>query len=474
MNNIKKFFLPEARMGRSGAKRLFAALLLGALLCACGGGGDATTSVQGSPSAPVTQGPGGATAPGDTGATTGDAGGSTGSTAGGGDGDGGGTPDSSGVAAGTGSGGTGGSGDAGSGTGSGGTGVNAGTAVGSVDGFGSVIVNGSRFDTTTASFDLEDINALAFGHVVRIDGSVNAARAIGVATVVHAAQELQGTVQAVQPGAATFTVLGQLVSVSTSTVFDGLNAVSDLAAGDSVQVSGLPFQAGQLLATRIAKRAGVFTNLVVTGQVTSADVAAKTVQVGALSVSYMGGTTIDGAVSTTLKTGAYVRVNGTMGANGALSAARIRPWQVAPADQVPVTWSGVISDYISTSAFNIASLQVDASAAQITGGPASAIGNGVRVELDGVMNGAVFKATKLRIKHVPGTGGPASYSVIGAIGAFVSPSSFKVQGQPIHAGGSGVVFVNGTASNLKNGQRVTVVGSQIADGVLIATKVTFE
>jgi hypothetical protein len=346
-------------------------------------------------------------------------------------------------------------------------------AVGSVDGFGSIIVNGIRFNIDAATLDLEDIGSLALGHVVRIDGTIDASGTTGTAAAVHAAQELQGTVSAVQPDA-TFTVLGQRVSVSGSTVYEGVTGVSALAVGDAVQVSGLPSQGGKVLATRIVKRAGSTGSLVTTGQITSVNSGAKVIQVGGLTVSYSASTAIEEPASTTLQVGAYVRVHGTLGTGGTLAATKIRRWQVPAPDLAKVAWSGVVSDYASIGSFKIGSLPVDASSAAITGGPSSAIGNGVRVELEGVMNAGVLKAAKLRIKHVPGTGGPVSFSVSGAIGAFTSASSFRVQGQPINAGGAGVVFVNGTAANLRNGQKVSVVGSQVVEGVLIAQTVTFE
>ncbi|MGH6626725.1 MAG: hypothetical protein ACRECD_09315 [Burkholderiaceae bacterium] len=48
-----------------------------------------------------------------------------------------------------------------------------------------------------------------------------------------------------------------------------------------------------------------------------------------------------------------------------------------------------------------------------------------------------------------------------------------MQGEPVDASGSGVVFSNGNASNLADGTRVTVTGSQVVNGVLIANQVTF-
>ncbi|HSV51732.1 MAG TPA: hypothetical protein VLJ57_06430, partial [Burkholderiaceae bacterium] len=50
--------LPEVRLGLAAAKRLLAALLLGAVLAGCGGGGGSTAPLDSSPSTPVTQDPG--------------------------------------------------------------------------------------------------------------------------------------------------------------------------------------------------------------------------------------------------------------------------------------------------------------------------------------------------------------------------------------------------------------------------------
>ena len=60
------------------------------------------------------------------------------------------------------------------------------------------------------------------------------------------------------------------------------------------------------------------------------------------------------------------------------------------------------------------------------------------------------------------------------MGNFSSPASFRVRGQPIDASGPGVVFVNGTAANLRSGVQVRVEGSRVVNGVLIATRVVFE
>lgn len=64
--------------------------------------------------------------------------------------------------------------------------------------------------------------------------------------------------------------------------------------------------------------------------------------------------------------------------------------------------------------------------------------------------------------------------MIGAIGNYMSPSSFVVKGQRVDASGlTSDDFKNGSAADLANGRRVTVVGNAVVDGVLTAQTVTF-
>ena len=98
----------------------------------------------------------------------------------------------------------------------------------------------------------------------------------------------------------------------------------------------------------------------------------------------------------------------------------------------------------------------------------------MKVEVAGNVVGGVLRATQLKIRNVPGTGGPASFELTGNVGGFRSLSDFRVRGQAVNAGGNGVQFVNGTAAGLANGVRVNIRGSRVVDGVLMATTVAFE
>ncbi|MNT37003.1 hypothetical protein D3C72_1731180 [compost metagenome] len=170
-----------------------------------------------------------------------------------------------------------------------------------------------------------------------------------------------------------------------------------------------------------------------------------------------------------------MRARGTAAPVGnAFTATQVQGWYAIPTSNgIALQLAGDITDFVSRGAFKVLGTPVDATNAQITGGPVGSLGNGVKVEVDGFMSGGVLVVKKLRIRHVPGTGGPASFTLIGAIGGYVSPASFRVQGQPVDASGPGTTFENGTAANLANGQRVTVVGDRVVDGVLIAQRVTF-
>ena len=159
---------------------------------------------------------------------------------------------------------------------------------------------------------------------------------------------------------------------------------------------------------------------------------------------------------------------------GRFTATRVQGWYAIPtADGIALQLAGVVTDFASLGDFRVLGNRVDARNAQIPGGQAGSIGNGVKVEVDGFLSGQVLVAKKLRVRYVPGTGGPASFTVIGAIGNYQSASDFIVRGQRVNAGGSATMFVNGTATDLGNGKRVTVVGDRVVDGVLIAQSVTF-
>lgn len=141
------------------------------------------------------------------------------------------------------------------------------TVVGPVTGFGSVYVNGIRFDTSNSSYEVDDQeafddSALSVGMVVRVKGTVASDRRSGRADSIDYDDELEGPVEntALDPSDATiknFTVFGvQVTADENLTVFraedDRSFGFATLGDGDHVEVSGY-YVDGALLASYIKK-----------------------------------------------------------------------------------------------------------------------------------------------------------------------------------------------------------------------------
>ena len=142
----------------------------------------------------------------------------------------------------------------------GGTGV----SYGPVTAFGSVIVNGTEYNTNSATFTKDGVSTtqagLGVGMVVSVTHDNSA---LPNAKSVSFSDNAQGpvsniTVTDATTGAGTFTVLGITVTVNTLTVFSGnstgLIGATPLLANDIVEVSGQLTGANAVTATRIEKQ----------------------------------------------------------------------------------------------------------------------------------------------------------------------------------------------------------------------------
>ena len=139
-------------------------------------------------------------------------------------------------------------------SGSGGGITGTGIVIGSISGFGSIFVNGIEFDVSRAGVTIDGTSAtdtdLRLGMVVQVRGTVDAATATGVASSVEFDHDLRGPVEAVDVSASTIVVLGQVVLVSSTTVFDGVT-LATLVPGDVVEVSGFIDADANIRATRV-------------------------------------------------------------------------------------------------------------------------------------------------------------------------------------------------------------------------------
>ena len=163
--------------------------------------------------------------------------------------------------------------------------VSAISAVGQITSFGSVYVNGVEYDTTGASYDVDDAAAssdssLSVGMVVKVQGSVNADNRTGSANSISYDDEIEGIVEnlmtdAADPSIKTFTIMGVAVQADqNSTNFDGEDdpgfGFDTIMDGDNVEVSG-EYSGDVLIASYIEKQDAADDDYEAKGTVTEYD-----------------------------------------------------------------------------------------------------------------------------------------------------------------------------------------------------------
>ncbi len=138
------------------------------------------------------------------------------------------------------------------------------STVGTISGFGSIYVNGIKFETDGASYRVDDEDefddsALAVGMKVKVEGTINADGLTGTADSVFYDDDVEGPVDAgsltaVDATTKTFTIFGLAVKADANkTVFDDGSSFDTLAEGQNLEVSGY-FDGNQICATRIEKQ----------------------------------------------------------------------------------------------------------------------------------------------------------------------------------------------------------------------------
>ena len=199
---------------------------------------------------------------------------------------------------------------------------------GPVTNFGSVVVNGVRYNTDRATFAIDGQPgmqaSLRVGHIVTVKGRVNDDGANGEADDVYYDDIVTGAVEAIDVAGGTLVVLGQTVIVTPTTSFDDdfePDGLSAIAVGQFVEVSGMFDADGNIVASRIDDEDD--SDYEVHGFVAGLDRAASTFSLGSLLVDYSGAM-LDDFPGGLISDGDYVEAKGdALGANGELIADEI-------------------------------------------------------------------------------------------------------------------------------------------------------
>jgi hypothetical protein len=331
--------------------------------------------------------------------------------------------------------------------GTGGTGV---YAQGSIAGFGSIILNGIKFDDTAATVVLNGNPATAselrLGMVANVQGTRGADLTLGVANQIEVWSVAQGAISQLQSNQ--FSVAGMVVVTDTATVFDGISGTAALTNGQRVTVWALQSGAdgSHWTATRVALTTA--TAVISTGLVVVSG-----------SQRTLHGLTLSGTGVSGLVAGQLVRVQGAAVSNGTgLQVDSIKVLDAtSTALQGDAEVEGLITAVLSATRFMLGNVEVDASTATVSGGSAYTVG--ARVEVEGQWQNRAIKAKKVSME---GSASLEEAEIEGRIEQFVSLANFTLRSQ--RCDGSAVKQIgNGKVSDLKVGVKVKVTGTKSGD-----------
>jgi Domain of unknown function (DUF5666) len=356
------------------------------------------------------------------------------------------------------------------GVGSGGSGAPLAVGLGPVTGFGSIIVNGERYDESAAEVLVDErpdgaraatVAAIRLGMRTELQH-----RNLAVATATVAA-EVVGPVSSLS--ATGFVALGQTVLVNADpvrTAFEGFDSLADLAAGAVVEVHGDRAGNGDILATRVELKPAGLALVRVAG--TAANVIGRSFSIGALSVDATAATFVPAGatIANGQRVVAWTDVPYT---GGALAAKIVRIGASTIAPNAAVTIDGVIGDFQGVGSFRVSGVPVDAGrVSAIVGGAVADLRNGLQVRMRGTFTGTVLNATSLEILQAA----QATVPLTGPITDFVTAdAAFRIRNTLARVSPQ-TIYVNGVAANLGNGAVVKTTGL-LVDGTVQLTTVEF-
>ena len=358
-----------------------------------------------------------------------------------------------------------------SGVGSGGTGA----AVGTIAGFGSVIVDGQRIDDESALLEVEskpgspnragiDEFEAKLGQQANIATDVN----ISSASSIQIHPVVIGEVDSIDISGGKIVVAGQSVLFNTTsthgapTVLAGFQQMSDISLGDHILVHGhLQYvntsSNPQVQAARIELQPPGVVEVRVTGIVTKLDSNAMQFYLGSLLVKYDSTVTML-PNNTTLANGQSVVVwSANTVSNGQLQAQIIS----TAADSIAgltVRAGGLISGCGTTTActgvFKVDGFTVDPSSATITGGTSAQLIDGQYAAIVGTADPqtSIIKATSVALR----SSNAIDTTLYGTVFDPVNASNFLIRGVPVMVSANTIVS-SGCA--IAEGQAVQVTGS---------------
>lgn len=300
------------------------------------------------------------------------------------------------------------------------------TTVGQITGFGSIYVNGVEYDTSGASYDVDDSSAssdssLAVGMVVNVQGSVNTDGKSGTADSVSYDDDIEGIVEDLATDAddmnlKTFTIMGVSIQADKNrTNFEGEDdptfSFDTIMNGDNVEVSGE--YSDVLLASYIEKQDAADDDFEAKGTVDQYNGSDQFVLIlrndSTLSVTLEAGAEIP---SEGIMDGQFVEVEGTIpdpvDAPDALLASKVEVEdedRIDSDDEDEVEIKGVLSHNADTDSWSVKDVQLafdsntEYSPDSLVDAIADLSADGLYVEVEGQYVDEVLQVREIEIEE---------------------------------------------------------------------------
>lgn len=312
--------------------------------------------------------------------------------------------------------------------GEGGTGATSGdVSRGQITGFGSIFVNGVRFETTNSDITLDGVagaeSDLRLGMIVTVNGTINTDGITGTADSVSVEEAITGLVQN-NDGVNTLTVLNHTVELPSNVRFDGVNDITGITAMvDFVEVSGYVTGDGLISATRVELLGSGETESEIFGFVTNLNTGANTFDIGpGLTVNYAAAE-LSGFDGNALANGLYVEVEGVFDiGSGVLTASSVENAVISDTDVGEIEVEGFVTSVISSTSFVLGDVTVQTDLlTDFEGGAADEITQGMFLEVEGALENGILMATEVKFDD--------EIRIEGQVDS-VAASSFTLAGMP--------------------------------------------
>ncbi len=352
-------------------------------------------------------------------------------------------------------------------------------ATGPITGLGSVIVNGVRFDDSSARVENDDDGSvrtareLKLGMMVEVQaGAIDDSTARALAGVIRFGSELVGAVTALDPASSTLRMLDQTVEVKTTTVFEeGLAGFGALAVGQVLEIHAqFDGASGRYVATRIEREdnASVFR---LRGRIAGLDAAAQTFRIGDAVINHAG---VAAADLPALTDGQRVRVRlQPAKVNNQWVATSVRSGVRRVDDVGDARLRGLVTAFTSAQQFEVQGIAVDASSASIEPN-AAALVLGALVEVRGTASAGKIIANRVSVRNerdddLRRVELHGSASALDTVTKTFMLREIKVDYSQV------LEWKDGAAAGLANGKQLEVKGVWSADRrTLIAAVIEFE